>query len=126
MADIIFKQTLEIEAGFSSNTATISNKELEINDVVSLNDFNESTKQRFILEGSAIRDVCPGTVSSIVLVMVKPATSIKMSFSSSGTWSPYFTIKGGVWSVMHMACDGIRIENPTTEPIRGQIYLAGD
>lgn len=130
MADVSFKQELKITAGLANPTAptSIQEKDFEISTNVTLNDYNETQKLRFIIpDGTIDQSICMGTVAEGQVLAIYPDNSnIKVKITNSEGTSQDIEFKSGIWSVLHVKFTQLLFTNDFGVETKGSLFIAGD
>ena len=128
MGSITFTQSVTIRSG-KSNPNEIFQKDFEINpaDSVIITDWNEDMFHRFsVPAGTTNMQLATGTLDLIKLLVIKSEADLPVKLINANGTSQEIVFNANRLSVLHVNFSGFVVSNPTTLPIKGIFYMAGD
>jgi len=130
MADVVYKQSVEIIAGKNpQGGGSIKEKDFEIAppEVLIIDDLNEDNYSRFVIPDGAVDvPLCAGTVTTMKVAIVKPEADLDIKLVNGNGTSQTITLIGGRPSIFHMTLSNILVSNSTGTAIKGRFFAAGD
>ena len=131
MGSVSFSQTISIKSGRTPENGTaISQTDFSIYpaETTTITDWNENLSHRFAIPvGSVDLPLCIGTLNLIKVLVLKPEADLTLKLSNSNGVSQNITFFANRTSILHVdSLTGLSASNPTSTPIKGVFYVAGD
>jgi hypothetical protein len=130
MADLTYKQSIQILAGKTPNpNYNITEKDFEINppETLSVTDLNEDLFHRFVIPAGSLNMNLPmGTVSLGKLLYLKPQADLAIKITNVNGTSQDLVFKADRSSILHLEFSALQATNSTAVPIKGILFIAGD
>lgn len=128
MGDVTYYQTATVVAGKTPDSGSIRDKDFEITqEQTVVSDLNEDTYQRFVVEPGMIdMPLCQGTIELIKLMYIKPSSDLLIKLVNPTSGVCEYTLYANRPSTFHMQLIQVTVSNPTSVPIKGTVFFAGD
>ena len=128
MADLIYKQMLQLVVGKGSNNiVTCADFQIDPPETQSFSDYNESQKCRVIIPPSTLDFIIPmGTVALGKLLIIKMEADMLIKITNVNGTSQDINVKNSRLSIMHVDFTGLSVSNINTTDLKGIIFIAGD
>jgi len=130
MGTVSYTQSISIKSGRTpDNAGQIIQKDFEINpaETTQITEWNENLTHRFsIPANSTTIPLSIGTLNEIKVLVVKPDSEITLNLINSNGTSQDLVFAANRISIMHVSLIGLSASNPTSVPIKGVYYIAGD
>lgn len=129
MGDVTYVQTATVMAGKTpASGSALRDKDFEVlQEQTVVTDINEDAYQRFVVDVGAINQpLCKGTIGTIKITYIKTSADLLVTLVNPTLGSCEYTLYADRPSTLHMPLSQVLVSNPTTSPIKGIVFFAGD
>lgn len=131
MGSVYFTQNISVKSGKNPDNGTqMIQKDFEIYpaETTTITEWNENLSHRFAIPVGAVDlPMCIGTLNLIKVLILKPEADLTIKLTNANGTSQDITFFANRTSILHVnSLTGLSASNPTSTPIKGVFYVAGD